>query len=398
VALVVAPLLLFELTVRLASPLPAVAAYLYHPRVVPSYEQALDLEELLDMSILGFRPRTLRSDFVLSSRSLRTTEYADEKPPGTVRILTIGDSFSFSCAGVPYEEMWHHGLAQSLRASSGAEVELLNLSVPATESTFALRMWELEGSRLDADFVVFGFPVGSNFGEAAAALSRPSPAERMLAWSYGFRLVDNVVRRWLHPPTARRAAGEGSGTREQVVGGLLMSELHPGFEYHYDPRAPEMDERRFQTVQQRYYKICTGRDTDGVFEPVADTLVRLSASVEQSGAMFLLMIIPAELQFRSDLVHQVAEQARNRGKQARSDALDSPQSFLRGSCEREGVRFLDLLPAFETAPSDERYYRPRGTHWNPTGNAFAGRALHDHLTAPSAADGESLWEQIQRRP
>jgi hypothetical protein len=74
-----------------------------------------------------------------------------------------------------------------------------------------------------------------------------------------------------------------------------------------------------------------------------------------------------------------------------------PQSFLRGVCEREGIRFLDLPPAFETAPSDEHYHRPRGTHWNPTGNAFAGRALHDHLTTPSAADGESLWERIQRR-
>src|SRR5262245_18833981 len=75
---------------------------LYSPFVLGRYEQIGSLKELLETKRSGFAPGAQRGDFVLNSRSFRTREYTEEKPPGATRIVLIGDSFTASSGGVPY--------------------------------------------------------------------------------------------------------------------------------------------------------------------------------------------------------------------------------------------------------------------------------------------------------
>jgi hypothetical protein len=390
-ALIVVPLLLLEVVVRLASPLPAVEAYLRHPDVVADYGDAQSLEELLDMSILGFRPLTKRADFVLNSRSLKTLEYSTEKPAGTLRILAIGDSFTFSCGGVPHESLWHRRLADALRPLTEFDVEVLSLGVPATDTEFALRMWELEGSRLDADLVVFGFPVASNFNSAVKAQSPPTFKGTLLAWSYGYRLVDNLLRLWSTPAEATRGRfKDGPAPSPMDVGGVPAREVLPDFEHPYDD-APELTEARFLGLQRRYLKTCSGVNLDGAFPSIADALRRLARGVEASGGEFLLMVIPAELQVTPDLQKRVAEKW---GVGTPTGGVTVPQELLDSLREQGGIRILDLLPAFRNAPSDERLYKLHGTHWNIAGNAMAGQQLAEFLTTPDEPGGTSLWQRM----
>ena len=52
------------------------------------------LEELMETTMIGFRPMSEGYGFILNSRSLRTKEYTEVKPPGVHRILAFGDSFT----------------------------------------------------------------------------------------------------------------------------------------------------------------------------------------------------------------------------------------------------------------------------------------------------------------
>ena len=189
----IAALALLELALRLLGPdLPGGQTLLYHPDDRGRYDGAATLEELLQRSVMGFEPGTLWQGFVKNSRAFRTVEYGEAKPPGTFRVLVLGDSFAYSSGGVPYRSHWPELLRQLLAAERARPVEVLNLGVPAVDTAFEVRLWELEGSRLGADLVVLGFSVGSDFTDALGARRERSGLDRAARGSYLLRVVRNL--------------------------------------------------------------------------------------------------------------------------------------------------------------------------------------------------------------
>ena len=106
----------------------------------------------------------------------------------------MGDSFTFDSYGVPIDQMWHQVFERQLSRRSGRRVQVLSLSAPAVGPRFELRLWELEGRRLDADLVVLAFFVGNDFtDEAGVPLERGLDAG-LARHSLAFRLLRNLVR------------------------------------------------------------------------------------------------------------------------------------------------------------------------------------------------------------
>lgn len=352
-------------------------AILYSPTVKTEYDSAGTTEELLERSMLGFHPFEPRGGYVLNARGFRTPEYAFEPDPGTSRVLILGDSFAFASGGVPWSLGWPAVLERRLDAELPEPVEVINLGVPAVGPAFELRLWELEGVRLEPDVVVLAFFVGNDFTDESGMDLQRTPDSRMARWSLAYRLVRNLGR------LARQRARVGglpSGSPAPAVPGEGRS--RGGFEIPayleaYDDRAPLLDPEAFLQLEKGRLDL-TAEDRRQEFVQLArrteEILVRLHRSVRAHGARLVLLIIPDEVQVSPELFARVVE---SYGLDADDYDLTRPQRWLLDFCRREGLACLDLLPAMRARRSatGDPLYRPRNTHWNRAGNRLAGTAL-----------------------
>lgn len=389
---IVGPLVLLEIGLRVLGPrIPSVRPFLHSPRVDHPYDKIRSLDALFETTVLGFHPRERCNDFILNSKSFRTREYSEEKAPGTFRILAIGDSFTFSFS-VPFEESWPERLRQSLQERTDARVEVINLGIPAVGPEFELRLWELEASKLHADLVVLCFPVGSNFG----FVRETTWSEEVAVACCTYRFLRNIVHLW-----AWRAQGR---TREEPTpvqtfpentGGVPVKEVDPAFEFAYAWQAPVMSEAAFRDHECSYLRVCTGLGMEFPFRSTAKTLTEFRDAVEASGSRFVVMICPAELQTNPIFLRRALEGCPDLSR-PEGDSVDAPQRFLESVFRREGIRSLDLLPAFREAPADRVFYGLRDSHWNPRGDALAAERLAAYLTTAPESGQTWPWQSLFR--
>jgi lysophospholipase L1-like esterase len=119
-------------------------------------------------------------DVRTDSRGMRNPEPALPKPPGTYRVLAVGDSCTFG-SGAGQSGTYPTQLEQHLnRARSEPRFDVLNAGVPGFTSFQALGLLEIEGFALSPDAVIFA----SGFNDATSATAggwRPFVGDGMLS-------------------------------------------------------------------------------------------------------------------------------------------------------------------------------------------------------------------------
>lgn len=158
-----------------------------------------------------------------SSRGFRTRETTWKKPPGTYRIVFLGDSTTFGW-GVNAEERFSDLLEAKLNAAgSGPRVEAINLGIPGYTTHHALRLLERDALRYEPDLLVLSF--GANDSREVPVsikkMLRRSPwldgLKGLLGRSRLYRLIRKTVLS-LHNPFDRAASARGGdGAREAFV-------------------------------------------------------------------------------------------------------------------------------------------------------------------------------------
>src|SRR5829696_2539212 len=85
-----------------------------------------------DNSENRFRNKPFDSNygFTLNSGGFHDTEFQQDKPPGSIRIVGIGDSFVFSV--VPYQHNFLTLLEEKMNATSDRRFDILNMGIPRT--------------------------------------------------------------------------------------------------------------------------------------------------------------------------------------------------------------------------------------------------------------------------
>ena len=89
-------------------------------------------------------------------------DYLIPKPAGTVRIVGLGDSFTFGF-GVEYEQTWGHLLEQRLSARLGRPVEFINTGVGGYNTVNEVALLVDRGLELDPDLIIL-FWCGNDVG------------------------------------------------------------------------------------------------------------------------------------------------------------------------------------------------------------------------------------------
>jgi hypothetical protein len=130
----------------------------------------LQYANMIEDEVLPYRPRP-HASFVASAASgefsyhvrhngfgLRDVERSVEKPPGTFRILALGDSFTYG-TGAPYDDTYLVRLEELLNARDGdhPRVEIVKAGIPRYYPHPERLLLEHYGLAFDPDMVLVGF-------------------------------------------------------------------------------------------------------------------------------------------------------------------------------------------------------------------------------------------------
>lgn len=281
-----------------------------------------------------------------NSHRFRDIEHSINKPDGTIRILGLGDSFTFGW-GVLENNVYLKVLEQDLHRVLNRSLETINTGVPGWGLNQYYLYLKESGLKLAPDIVLVGYFIDDLDGPPADKLSptadlqweghisvRGGPFQHVRLFNLFTYLADTIKYRnrskrisYLNDVQARRA--KLTETADYLV-------ADPG---------PEVTAQRSQLLKEH--------------------LTRIKALVTKNGASLIIVFIPDYSQlFHPELQHI------NR---------------VLGTVSRDlGVSFLDMTPIYEsTEAAAHNYFWPLDGHTNETGHHAIATALAplicDHL-------------------
>ena len=306
----------------------------------------------------------------VNSKGLRGAEIEYAKPPGEVRVLVLGDSFTFA-EQVNQDETFTQRLEDRLNSeggggqggggqAAGSTYRILNAGSNGWATANELVFLAKEGVRFQPDVVVLAMYLGNDVSD-------------------NYRRLD-IKRVAEDADLALRGADAFEGPRRL----LRRSALYTFFESGVLAKLPwfaslesgDSDASNRKSPQTREEAQEAWAITEGLLDRMRDVS-------ESQGARFMVMVIPA------------ADYVATGGKVEEPDADDledgitggpkpgfeEPHDTLGEIAARHGLLTLDLYEAFreESARSDERLYYRRNAHWTAAGHAIAADELHEFL-------------------
>lgn len=284
---------------------------------------------------------------------------------GVLRILAIGDSFTFG-VGVEEDETFVARLAADL----GPPVEGLNGGLPGIGVPRAVGWLEPHGLALEPDLVLLAVFVGNDLADAAAG-RREGVEDGQIVLPESVR----GLRRWLYYNShlfalVKRATSRATLQPLRDLLGLgepwMLSNLRVEmalYERRPEPRLAEGERR------------------------TAAALDRLVALGRQHGFRVAAMLIPSELQVDPERWRTALDLL---GLDEALYSQERPTAFFLDLLAERAIPTLDLRPAFAAAQAGgERFYYRQDRHWTPAGHAFAAHELERFLAAHNLIDGTS---------
>lgn len=303
--------------------------------------------------------------FTINSRGLRSDrEFEYTKPPGVLRIVSLGDSFTAGYE-VAADETFSSVLEEELRAA-GLEVEVLNAGVSGYSNAEALLYLERELLKYEPDIVLLSFFANDLVDNVRAGLFSVSEGQLVQvadgyvpAGSLGNFLNTNPIFNWFSGYSNAFVLAKERLTHV-VKRQLVAQNLEKVAE-------AEESERRDRQVTER-----TG---DGTPAPSAEQaltvaiLDRLYATTRARGIPLVIQSIPILAG-------------------ANRDALIEAFPVDYFDFDREGLYFVSMRDALRPALGQQKLYNDRSHgHWTPFSHRVSGQqisrlVLDHHLLEP----------------
>lgn len=322
-------------------------------------------------------------------------EFVEPKPPGRLRILAVGDSFTF--APVPYPQGVMTLTETGLRAACGGrDLDVLNMGLMGAGVAEYRVLVELGVARFAPDLVLLNLFVGNDAPDLHRYVHDRSPTERALRRSYTWTFVKNLVRARSGLRDARLPArAQTPGPRPATPrGGALVDPA--GALAPDDPAlvGPVLSEEAYVEALAfdlgRLYRPAVDRDLQAAWQPVLAELDALGAAARRAGVPVALAVLPSVVQvdaaLRHAIVTRISSSRRYRGLSRAEIDSRLPSVMLAEYARARGTPLVDLTAAFAEESSREAtepLYKRRDNHWTPRGNRLAARDLVEFL-APLA--------------
>ncbi|MBI1849372.1 MAG: hypothetical protein HYR85_03405 [Planctomycetes bacterium] len=323
---------------------------------------------------LGFRPtpnaRGTFSNgvaFSLNSRGFRGHDVASPKPPGTWRVLVLGDSFTFG-KGVADGESFPEVLEVRLRERlAGQPIDVVDAGVNGYGTDQQAALLRRVGRALEPDVVALGFYVGNDFSDNLAR-GELTAFDGYLFRSGSVWMRDSFLGRlYLRTKIAFK--------RLYFVNALQSfgSEMRPV--ERGSPYCLALVEREANALWSLRMGGSPRSMSDEQVAVTRRLIADVSAQARAIGARFVVVALPDPMQIEPELLRTALRRSGDH-----EDALDlsRPQSLLADIARDLGAKFVDArgaMPEHDTG----RYFLPCDTHFNRAGHAAVAAFLADEL-------------------
>lgn len=321
-----------------------------------------------------------RVPYKINSLGLRDREFAREIPPGTVRILMTGDSFTEGF-GVKLESAFVKILERRLNASParpGARYETVNMGVASFSPLLEYLFLKETLGRIEGNFLILNLDASDfsddNFYERGA---RWGPGGEPLAVSHG-DLLPNYLTYGRHFLETLPAAPWRNSRALRYLVWHFIRRVHGGW----------VQSRLGHIEYDRYGWTRSGRDGrkprdawEAQLGRSFGYILRIRELLKKKGVGFALALYPHG--------HQVHPQAwcagRKRayyecGKVYGTSLFEETMAL----CRKSGLTCWDLTPDFRRPDADSLFYKV-DEHFNAKGNAVMAGALERRLRPLLAA-------------
>jgi lysophospholipase L1-like esterase len=358
-------------------------------------------------------------DVRLNALGFREPRLPSPKPPGVLRVVALGDSFTQGY-GVEEDEAWPRRLEAALDARHPGRYEVMNLGVPGTNPRDHLGHLEDPGLAYQPDVVLvtvmgndvqerwvqreFGVQFASGvLLNARRALLEPPPAWTRIPRALFPALYPFVWSRLYDPPRAEATptpAGAPSvapGEAEAVLVALAeryrrreavehavatmsagqLDAIRPVLEGTVPLDADAAVEpflRIMAIVQPRQFvdAALLPHRYDAAWDDVARDLRRILALARKAGARPILIFAPGEQQVTVATRPYLESLGFEWDDRTLSDTTFTDR--LGALARAEDVTFIDLLPLLR-ARRDDGLYFPQDGHWTPAGHVLVADVI-----------------------
>lgn len=309
---------------------------------------------------------------------------APEKIGNSIRIIGLSDSF-----GEFGEWNNYHSLLEEMTKDFRQPIEIVNFSKGGYAPIEQLRLLERFGATYRPDVVLHGFFVGNDFNAPQQLMRGYKEMDLRLFDSYRPRYF--VVVQWLkrlqvigrYKFKVWRERLKQTETGDDLITGDSKSGV-PGErdeEQSEETTAQYTDvlftkEEHWQTERTHLENCRKRRDPGKYWKETADLIDRIRQQAEQMGSRYVMVIHPARIQVETELLNNVREM-----DNISMDNFDLhlPQKFLLNFCQQQGMKCLDLLPAFRQEGEQNELFLANDIHYNSKGNQLAASGILNFL-------------------
>lgn len=303
-------------------------------------------------------------DVITNSFGMRNPEIPKEKPPGTKRVLFLGDSFTMGW-GVS-EERGFVRLSESLLNAKQlpTPIQTINAGFTAAGPSGYYLSLILDGLGLDPDIVVVGFYLGNDI------LSRKD-----VEWvSVDEQGLPEMVR--------------SKSTYIDATGQLRLKDLPLPYHFPYlrqshlfillmnaftrNQQIPNQDELIRDTICI-FNRDC--HDFDLAKSEVKFLFDTMNKILKARGKRLVIAIIPTHFQVHFNVAYKTRYQL---------PLKPSNRSFLNEEFikyfDNQGIDYIDLLPPLLEQAGTTRLYYDQDDHWNEAGHRVAAETIATYLS------------------
>jgi hypothetical protein len=324
--------LLGEFLVRLVSPQP----------ILPRYVTEAPYGIRTNIPGISYQHTSpdYRIDFRINAQGMRSDrEYVVPKPPGTVRIIGLGDSFTMGYE-VDLEDTYLYQLERVLHDRGHRNVEVLNLAVSGFGTAEEMLKLEHEGLAYEPDIVVLGYFNNDVENNLVSNLFRvEGDTLRRVDSSYQPAMG---IRRFLESFTVYRYLAEHSH----------LLNLFRNYGSYY------ITQGLFKRKQEEYAERDSIRERDYELLLTARCIDSLARFCRVRGFPLVVLNIPTVDPGRTHLFSNI------------------PLAFMH---ERQHITFVDALPIVQPALGKREIQWKWQGHWLPWVHHDAGRLLADSI-------------------
>jgi hypothetical protein len=340
--------------------------------------------------VVGFRLRPGTKGYYLkegggyvsiNSDGLRDREHAIQKPPNTLRIAVLGDSFAEAMQVNQKEAFWAV-MAKELKKCEnlkGRNIEVINFGISGLGTTQELLILKHRVWKYSPDVVLLAFTTGNDVSDNSRKLKKVDYNPYYVYRGNTLVLDDQQTRAtWL---AERHNLFRQAILHWGIDNIRLVQMIYHAKEYFREwwllhessKKADAFAQGREPGINEMIYREPTTEVWQKAWRVTEGVLLLMRDEVAQHGARFFMVTLINDIQVNPDVSKRIAF-AKSLGVR---DLL-YPDHHLEGFCQSHHIPILLLAPSFqEYAAQHKAYLHGFGKtlgkgHWNQQGHHLAG--------------------------